>query len=166
MSESQTESSDGPLCFCNFDDFCSLDCPLLKGFVKVLKTPLLHFWLQKTSKKSWHQYMNFGAKSSKYRTYCHLPIPLMENQDITRRWMFLRRLPGFEGYYWFFTLLIILMMFEAYTSIKYCLKMSLRFLFVKFAFACHIYVHIPKFLIGDKINNCVSIPLKQTLYCK
>jgi len=31
------------------------------------------------------------------------------------------------------------MMFEAYTSIKYCFKMSLRFLFVKFVFACHNY---------------------------
>ena len=47
--------------------------------------------------------------------------------------------------------------------------MTLRLLFVKFAFACHNYdnknVHIAKFLICDKINNCVSISFKQTLYC-
>ena len=44
------------------------------------------------------------------------------------------------------------------------------FLFVKCVFACHNYdkknVHIPKFLIWDKINKCVSITFKQTLYCK
>ena len=43
------------------------------------------------------------------------------------------------------------------------------FLFVKFAFAWHNYdkknVQIPKVLICDKFNNCVSIPFKQTLYC-
>ena len=81
----------------------------------------------------------------------------------------LRQLRMFEGYYRFFTLLISLMMFEAYTSIKYCLKMTLGFLYVNFAFACHNYdnknVHIPKFLICDKINNCVTISFKQTLYC-
>ena len=81
----------------------------------------------------------------------------------------LRQLRMFEGYYRFFTLLISLMMFEAYTLIKYCFKMTFMFLFVKFPFACHNYdiknVHIPKFFICDKINNCVSVSLKQTLYC-
>ena len=75
----------------------------------------------------------------------------------------------FEGYNGFFTLLISLMMFEAYTSIKYCFKMTLRFLYVKFTFACHFYdnkiVHIPKVLICDKTYNCVSISFKQTFYC-
>ncbi len=82
----------------------------------------------------------------------------------------LRSLTIFEAYYRFFTLLNILIMFKAYTSIKYCFKMSLRFIFLMFAFACHNYekkiVHIPKFLICDKIYNCVSISFKQTLYCK
>jgi len=47
--------------------------------------------------------------------------------------------------------------------------MTLRFLYVKFAFACNNYdnknVHIPKFLICDKINSLVSISSKQTFYC-
>ena len=43
------------------------------------------------------------------------------------------------------------MMFKAYTSIKYLFKMSLRFLFVKFAFACHSYDKLRVIVMTRKI---------------
>jgi len=44
------------------------------------------------------------------------------------------------------------MMFKAYiTSIKYCFKMSLGFLFVNFAFACHSYDKLRVIVMTRKI---------------
>ena len=47
--------------------------------------------------------------------------------------------------------------------------MPLRFLFVKFAFACNNYdkknVHIPKFLICDKINNNIVFQFHSNKLC-